>query len=212
VTLVRLPVSPDGAEVGWPGSPGPVAGARALAATWATVLWTGVLTCDVAAWRTGAAPLLAPVIGPLTVPVPTPATVLLRVLATDPTTGLETVLLTMLETGLLTLLLAGLATVSLTLARTPLAGEAGNCFGLALDAVPGAAPVLWPPPWPGMMSWVAAWTAEATGLVAVAAGDCFASLLDPAGGDAGAPAAGALAAGALAAGTFAAGTLATGVA
>jgi hypothetical protein len=176
------------------------------------------LTCDVAAWRTGAALLLAPVIGPLTVPVPTPATVLLRVLATDPATGLETVLLTVLETGLLTLLLAGLetgplmlltglATVSLTLARTPLAGEAGDCFGLALDAVPGAAPVLWPPPWPGMMSWVTAWTAEATGLVAVAAGDCFASLLNPAGGDARA-----LAAGALAAGTFAAGTLATGVA
>jgi hypothetical protein len=178
VTLVRLPVSPDGAEVGWPGSPGPVAGARALAATWAAALWTGVLTCDVAAWRTGAALLLAPVIGPLTVPVPVPT----------------------------------LATVSLTLARTPLAGEAGDCFGLALDAVPGAAPVLWPPPWPGMMSWVTAWTAEATGLVAVAAGDCFASLLDPAGGDTGALAAGALAAGTFAAGAFAAGTLATGVA
>jgi hypothetical protein len=210
VTLVRLPVSLDGAEVGWPGSPGPVAGTRALAATWAAVLWSGVLTCAVAAWRTGAALLLAPVIGPLTVPVPTPATVLLRVLATDPATGLLTLLLAglemVLETGPLTLL-TGLATVSLTLARTPLAGEAGDCFGLALDAVPGAAPVLWPPPWPGMMSWVTAWTAEATGLVAVAAGDCFASLLDPAGGDAGA-----LAAGALAAGTFAAGTLATGVA
>jgi hypothetical protein len=200
VTLVRLPVSPDGAEVGWPGSPGPVAGARALAATWATVLWTGVLTCDVAAWRTGAAPLLAPVIGPLTVPVPTPATVLLRVLATDPTTGLETVLLTVLETGLLTLLPAGLATVSLTLARTPLAGEAGDCFGLALDAVPGAAPVLWPPPWPGMMFWVAARTADAAELVADEAGAWFALPLDPAGASAGTLAAGTLGAGTLGAG------------
>jgi hypothetical protein len=63
-----------------------------------------------------------------------------------------------------------------------------------------------------MMSWVTAWTAEATGLVAVAAGDCFASLLDPAGGDTGALAAGALAAGTFAAGAFAAETLATGVA
>jgi hypothetical protein len=53
-----------------------------------------------------------------------------------------------------------------------------------------------------MMSWVTAPTAEVTALVAVGAGDCFVSPVDPAGGDAGA----------LAAGMFAAGTLAAAVA
>ena len=98
-------------------------------------------------------------------------------------------------------------TVPLTLVRTPPAGEAGDRFGLALAVVPAAAPVLWLPPWPGMMSWVTAWTAEAAVLVAVGAGDGSAPPLDPA--DAGA---GTLAAGTLAAGTFAAGTLAAGTA
>jgi hypothetical protein len=172
------------------------------------------LTCDVAAWRTGTAALLAPLTGPLTGAVPTPTTVL-RVLATDPLTGLLAVLraglatvlvtglLAVLGTGLATVLaalltglataLTGLATVSLALAGTPPA-DADDCFGLALDAVPGAAPVLWPPPWPGMMSWVTAWTAEVAAL-AVAAGDCVASAPDPGGGDAGTLAAGTLAAG-----------------
>ena len=101
---------------------------------------------------------------------------------------------------------AHVLTGPLTLVRTPPAGEAGDCFGLALAAVPAAAPVLWPPPWPGMMSWVTAWTAEATVLVAVGAGDGSAPPLDPADAGAGALAAGTFAAGTFAAGTFAAGT------
>ena len=134
--------------------------------------------------------------------MPTLATALLTVLVTDPATGLATVLLA----GPVTVLLTGPLTALLTLARTPPAGEAGDCFGLALDAVPGVVPVLWSLPWPGMTSWVTAWTAEATALVAAGAGDCPASSLDPAGGGAGTLAAGAFAAGM--AGTFAAGSAA----
>jgi hypothetical protein len=92
---------------------------------------------------------------------------------------------------------AALLTVLVRLATAPPADEAGDWFGLA----PGAAPVLWPPPWPGMMSSVTAWTAEAAALVAEEAGGWCAPLLDPVGG-----------AGTLAAGTFAAGTLAAGMA
>jgi len=180
------PVSPDATEAGWPESPGPVAVARAPAAAWAEC-WTGPVTGDAAAWRTGATLLLTPVTGVLTVPVPALATVLL----TKPFT---------------------LVTGPLTVAGTPPAGEAGDCFGLALDAVPGAVPVLWPPPWPGRTSWVTAWTAEVTALVAVGAGDAGAPPLDAAGCAAGALAAGALAAGGFAAGTagrFAAGSAGT---
>ena len=88
-----------------------------------------------------------------------------------------------------------LLTGPLTVAETPPTGEAGDRFGLALDAVSGAAPVLWPPPWPGMMSWVTAWTAEAAVLVAVGAGESSAPPLDPADVGAGTLAAGTLAAG-----------------
>jgi hypothetical protein len=152
------------------------------------------LIADVAAWTTDAVLLLAPATGPLTLPVP--ATVLLMVLATDP--------VTVLLAGLVTAL-PGPLTALLTLVRTPLAGEAGDRSGLVLGAVLGAAPVLWLPPWPGMMSWVTARTAEAAALVAGGAGDCVAPPLDPAGGGAVTLAAGTLAAGAFAAGALAAG-------
>jgi hypothetical protein len=173
-------VSPDGTEAVWAGSPGPVAVVRGPVAAWAAC-WTEPLTWDVAVWRTGATLLLTPVTG------------LLTVLATDPTTGLAAGLATVLLTRPLTLL-AGLLTVAGTL-------TAGDCFGLALAAVPGVVPVLWPTSWPGAMSWVTAWTTEVTALVAVGAGG--ACVLPP---DAGG--AGALAAGAFTAGT--AGTLAAG--
>ncbi len=72
---------------------------------------------------------------------------------------------------------------------------------LLLDGALVAAPVLWPPPWPGMMSWVTSRPADVAALVAAGTGVSFVPpLLDPAGG-----AAGTFAAATLAAATFAAG-------
>ncbi len=71
---------------------------------------------------------------------------------------------------------------------------------LLLGGSLAAAPVLWPPPWPGMMCWVASWPAVTAALVAAGTGVSFVPLLDPAG-----DAAATLAAATVAAGTFAAG-------
>jgi hypothetical protein len=103
-------------------------------------------------------------------------------------------------------------TAPLTLARGLVAAEPDSWFGLPLGTVAGAAPVLWPPPWPGMMFWVAVRTADAAALVTGEAGAWFALPLDPAGGGAGTLAAATLAAGLLAAGTLAGGTLGAGAA
>jgi hypothetical protein len=97
-----------------------------------------------------------------------------------------------------------------TLARTAVAAEPDGWFGLPLGTVAGAAPVLWPPPGPGMMFWVAARTADAAAPVADEAGAWFALPLDPAGGGAATLAAATLAAGLLAAGTLAGRTLGAG--
>jgi hypothetical protein len=99
-------------------------------------------------------------------------------------------------------------TAPLTLARAPVAAEPDGWFGLPLGTVAGAAPVLWPPPWPGMMFWVAARAADAAAPVADEAGAWFALPLDPAGGGAATLGAATLAAGLLAAGTLAERTLA----
>ena len=62
-----------------------------------------------------------------------------------------------------------------------------------------AAPVPWPPPWPGMMSWVTSRLVDAAALVAAGTGVAFGLPLDPAGGAAGTLAAATLAAVAVAA-------------
>jgi len=81
------------------------------------------------------------------------------------------------------------------LLRVPVSGA------LLLGGMLVAAPVLWPPPWPGMMSWVTSRPADAAALMAAGTGVSFVPpLLDPAGG-----AGGTLAAVTLAAAPFAAG-------